>query len=302
MNRRTFLTAPWCTAATPLIAQQPGTIDAPAPRDWSGQMPRPLSGSRHRRARSTASAATSSATRRSSGCTPARCGPKARPGTASAGIWSGATSRTTSDALDRRRRPRHRVPQSVRLQQRQHVRLRRPAALLRARRPARRPLRAERHGHRDRRQVPGQAPELAERHRRPSRRQHLVHRSDLRHPRQLRRLQGRIGNQAGGLPRRCRRADRSTRSPTRSTSPNGLCFSPDYKKVYIADTGTGREITSLRRRRQASRNGKRFVQLDIPGSGSRRPPTASAATSTATLGGRAARRAGHRAERRDASA
>src|SRR4029453_4001764 len=24
--------------------------------------------------------------------------------------------------------------------------------------------------------------------------------------------------------------------------PNGLCFSPDYKKLYIADTGTGREI------------------------------------------------------------
>ena len=23
--------------------------------------------------------------------------------------------------------------------------------------------------------------------------------------------------------------------------PNGICFSPDYKKVYIADTGSGRE-------------------------------------------------------------
>jgi len=50
--------------------------------------------------------------------------------------------------------------------------------------------------------------------------------------------------------------------------PNGICFSPDYKKVYIADTGTGREIrvfdldgtTKLR-------NGKRFVQLSVPGSG-----------------------------------
>src|SRR5271163_1374674 len=24
--------------------------------------------------------------------------------------------------------------------------------------------------------------------------------------------------------------------------PNGICFSPDYKKVYICDTGTGREV------------------------------------------------------------
>ena len=28
----------------------------------------------------------------------------------------------------------------------------------------------------------------------------------------------------------------------RDLKPNGLCFSPDYKKLYIADTGTGREI------------------------------------------------------------
>src|SRR5689334_16858381 len=26
------------------------------------------------------------------------------------------------------------------------------------------------------------------------------------------------------------------------TGPNGLCFSPDYKKVYVCDTGAGREI------------------------------------------------------------
>ena len=86
------------------------------------------------------------------------------------------------DAVDRGRRPRHRVPQSVRLQQRQHVRLRRPAALLRARRPARRALRAQRHRDRDRRQVRRQAAELAQRRRRASGRQHLVHRSDVRHP------------------------------------------------------------------------------------------------------------------------
>ena len=54
--------------------------------------------------------------------------------------------------------------------------------------------------------------------------------------------------------------------------PNGVCFSPDYKKLYVADTGSGREMRvwdvvdgkSLR-------NGKRFAQLSEPGSGT---PTA----------------------------
>ena len=48
-------------------------------------------------------------------------------------------------ALDRGRRPRHDLPQPVRQQQRQHLRLRGPADLLRARQPPRGPLRAERH-------------------------------------------------------------------------------------------------------------------------------------------------------------
>ena len=46
-----------------------------------------------------------------------------------------------------------RVPQSLRLQQRQHFRFRRPATFLRARWPARGPLRTERNRHRDCRQV-----------------------------------------------------------------------------------------------------------------------------------------------------
>jgi gluconolactonase len=48
--------------------------------------------------------------------------------------------------------------------------------------------------------------------------------------------------------------------------PNGLCFSPDYKKLYIADTGT-REIKVLDVDGKTLRNGKRFVQLDVPGTG-----------------------------------
>src|SRR5271163_5015189 len=43
--------------------------------------------------------------------------------------------------------------------------------------------------------------------------------------------------------------------------PNGICFSPDYKKVYICDTGTGREVRVYDIDNNKLRNGKRFVQL-----------------------------------------
>jgi gluconolactonase len=49
--------------------------------------------------------------------------------------------------------------------------------------------------------------------------------------------------------------------------PNGVCFSPDYKKVYVADTGSGREIRVWDLDGKTVRNGKRFIQLDVPGSG-----------------------------------
>ena len=49
--------------------------------------------------------------------------------------------------------------------------------------------------------------------------------------------------------------------------PNGICFSPDYKKVYICDTGTGREVRVYDLDGKALRNSKRFVQLSVPGSG-----------------------------------
>jgi len=48
--------------------------------------------------------------------------------------------------------------------------------------------------------------------------------------------------------------------------PNGVCFSHDYKKVYIADT-VGREVRVYDIDGKRVRNGKRFVVLDIPGTG-----------------------------------
>ena len=51
---------------------------------------------------------------------------------------------------------------------------------------------------------------------------------------------------------------RSRRVTDEIDQPNGICFSPDYKKVYIADTGSGREIQSIRSGRkqaEATANG-----------------------------------------------
>jgi gluconolactonase len=49
--------------------------------------------------------------------------------------------------------------------------------------------------------------------------------------------------------------------------PNGLCFSPDYKKLYVADTGMPRDIKVWDVDGPVLRNGKRLIQLDIPGTG-----------------------------------
>jgi gluconolactonase len=49
--------------------------------------------------------------------------------------------------------------------------------------------------------------------------------------------------------------------------PNGLCFSPDYTKLYVADTGMPREIKVWDVSGTSLRNGKRLAQLDIPGTG-----------------------------------
>ena len=49
-------------------------------------------------------------------------------------------------------------------------------------------------------------------------------------------------------------------------APNGLCFSPDYARLYVADTGAGREIRVWDVDGRSLRNGRRHVQLTIPGS------------------------------------
>jgi gluconolactonase len=49
--------------------------------------------------------------------------------------------------------------------------------------------------------------------------------------------------------------------------PNGLCFSPDYRRLYVADTGSARDVKVWDVDGRTLRNGRRFVQLDIPGTG-----------------------------------
>ena len=47
--------------------------------------------------------------------------------------------------------------------------------------------------------------------------------------------------------------------------PNGICFSPDYKKVYVADTGAPGETKVWDVNGAQIKNGRSFVKLDIPG-------------------------------------
>ena len=162
---------------------------------------------------------------------------------------------------------------------------------LRARRTPRRPLRAERHRDDDRRQVPGQAAQLAERHRRASRRQHLVHRSVLRHPRQLRRLQGGAGTKEAVY-----RVDRKSGQIEKVTDEVGAAQRPlllaRLQEAVCRRYGHAARDQGLGRRRQVAAQRQAFAQFDIPGTGTPSAATASAATPTATSGqapGRACR-------------
>jgi gluconolactonase len=49
--------------------------------------------------------------------------------------------------------------------------------------------------------------------------------------------------------------------------PNGICFSPDYKKIYIADTGAPLTTRVYDVDGKTLKNGKEFIHLDVPGTG-----------------------------------
>ncbi len=76
-----------------------------------------------------------------------------------------------------------------------------------------------------------------------------------------------------GVYRADARAGQVTLISDELTGPNGLCFSPDYKRLYVADTGSGRDIRVWDVDGATARNGRRHAQLTVPGS----PDTPSAA-------------------------
>ena len=49
------------------------------------------------------------------------------------------------------------------------------------------------------------------------------------------------------------------------SAPNGLCFSPDQSKLYVADTGEGREIKVWNLAGDKLIRGRRYAQLTLPG-------------------------------------
>ena len=49
--------------------------------------------------------------------------------------------------------------------------------------------------------------------------------------------------------------------------PNGICFSPDYKKLYVCDTGTPRDIQVFEVSENKLRNRRQFTNMMLPGKG-----------------------------------
>ncbi len=303
-SRRSVLAAALGAAAValPAAAQAPASAQptGAAPRDWSGREPgrypdpdivaldprfQPL----HRRQHGDRAALYRHALGRGAGLERRW-----------AATSSGATSRTTPDALDRGRRARHDVPPSVR-QLATATRSTSRAASFRASTAAAASCATS---------TTARVTALAEQFNG----KRLNSPNDIAvHP------DGSIwftdptygirGNYEGfeAPSRRLKaavyRVDRSraasSSSRTRSDQPNGICFSPDYKKVYVADTGTpqqtkvfdvnGAQITERQDVRAARhpRHGAALRRRRHPLRRRRQP-----------LVRRAARRAGRRAERR----
>jgi gluconolactonase len=72
------------------------------------------------------------------------------------------------------------------------------------------------------------------------------------------------------------RVDPQTKQITKvnedADQPNGICFTPDYKKLYVADTGTPQNVRIYDISGAKLINGKNFVQLDIPGTSTKSAP------------------------------
>ena len=194
-------------------------------------------------------------------------------------------------ALGRDGRQRLGVPLAVRLHERPDRRPPGSPRLLRAPGPPGDPDGDRRDAHGAGRPLPGQAPQLAQRRRREVRRLDLVHRPVLRH---RPRLRGRCARTASSTAATSTGSTPTRREVTRVADdfarPNGLAFSPDESKLYIADSGRTHDpdgphhIRGLRRRTTAARcRAATSSRSASPGSS-----TASASTRPAGCGPRRA--------------
>ena len=72
------------------------------------------------------------------------------------------------------------------------------------------------------------------------------------------------------LPNAVYRVDTTSGSINKVTdeigAPNGLCFSPDYERLYVADTGAGGEIKVWDVDGRTLRKGRSHARLTLPGS------------------------------------
>ena len=143
------------TIARPWHRRAPSPI-RPATLDQEAHRPH-ISGTPTSSRSTRASTVSLSRMRRSSGCIPECCGPKGRRGARRGAIWCGATFRTTGRCDGRRTTAASACSALLEQQQRQHVRLPGPAALLRASHAPRRALRARRLLDRDRRRLSGKS-------------------------------------------------------------------------------------------------------------------------------------------------
>ena len=184
--------------------------------------------------------------------------------------------------LARGQRPGQRLPPAVQQQQRQHVRLPGPPALLRAPHAPGRPLRERRVDHRARRLLRGQAPQLAERRRPPPGRELLVHRS----PRTA-------GSSTRERPTpRAAPATRLAGSTTGSARPRRSAVrSASCRPTATASTRAGRSTSWSPRPRSPTRTGSasrpttRSSTSRAPGRGRATPDRAARATSTCSTSG-----------------
>ncbi len=206
---------------------------------------------------------------------PACAGARARSVSATAAACCGATSPTTASCAGTRRpgavsvfrKPSNNANGNTRDRQGRLVTCEHDSA-------PRHPHRVRRHHHRADRQVRRQAAQLAQRRRGQVRRLDLVHRSAVRHPRQLRGPRGDARAADQRLSPRPK-TGRATVAAGDVNRPNGLAFSPDESKLYIVEAGVdAARDPRLRRGRQRHQARQRPRRSSPPSRAAR--PTASA--------------------------